>query len=53
VIRSNSTDYDDSSQAIASTDYLFINRISEVDPNTSAAWTDTNLNSAEFGIKVA
>ena len=51
-IRSNSTDYDDSSQAVGGTSYTNLSRIAETDPDTGSAWTDTNLNAAEFGIKV-
>ncbi len=53
VTRSGGTDYDSSSQAIGGTDYVFRSNVIEQDPNTAAAWTDTNLNAAEFGIKVA
>ena len=53
VTRSGGADYDSSSQAIGTTDYVFRSDVIEQDPNTSAAWTDTNLNLAEFGIKVA
>lgn len=52
VIRSGATDYDDSAQAIGTTNYVSKRRVAEQNPNTSAAWTETNINSAEFGIKV-
>ena len=51
-IRSGSTDYDDSAQTIGTTDYVTKRRIEEEDPDTSAAWTASGINSAEFGIKV-
>ena len=51
-IRSNSIDYDDSGQTIGSTDYVTKRLISETNPNTSSAWLYTEINSAEFGIKV-
>ncbi len=51
-IRSNGTDYDDSAQAIGTTDYVFKRRIAELDPDTSAAWLAAAINAAEFGIKV-
>ncbi len=51
-IRSNATDYDDSAQAIGTTDYVFKRRLAELDPNTSAAWLAAAINAAEFGIKV-
>ena len=53
VTRSGGADYDSSSQAIGGTSYLNINDIRETDPDTASAWTDTALNAAEFGIKVA
>lgn len=52
VARSGGTDYDGDTQAL-STSYADFRQIREVDPATSAAWTRTNLNSAEFGVKVA
>jgi hypothetical protein len=52
VTRSAGTDYDGSTQALGTT-YVDNRDLREVDPATSAAWTRTNLNSAEFGVKVA
>lgn len=52
VTRSGGTDNDGATQAL-STSYVYYAQIRETDPNTSAAWTKTNLNSAEFGVKVA
>lgn len=52
VTRSGGSDTDGATQAL-STAYLCYREIRETDPNTSAAWTRTNLNSAEFGVKVA
>ena len=52
VCRSGGTDYDGDTQALG-TSYVDYRQIREVDPATSAAWTRTNLNSAEFGVKVA
>lgn len=51
-IRSGGTDYDDSAQAIGTTNYTAKMRVAELDPDTSAAWTYTGINNAEFGIKV-
>lgn len=52
VTRSGSTDYD--SSAIApNASYSYVGHIREVDPYTSAAWSKTNLNNAEFGLKIA
>lgn len=52
VTRSGSTDYDGATQAL-STSYVYYSDIRETDPNTAAAWTKTNLNAAEHGVKVA
>lgn len=52
VTRRSSTDYDGATVAL-STSYLYYPQIREVDPSTSAAWTQTNLNAAEFGAKIA
>jgi len=51
-IRSGGADYDDSAQNIGSTDYVTRVRVAELDPDTSALWTYTGINNAEFGIKV-
>ncbi|EYS89517.1 hypothetical protein CF68_32970 [Cupriavidus sp. SK-4] len=48
VTRSGGTDYSGSSQALG-TGQLYYSEIRETDPATSAAWTKTNLNAAEFG----
>jgi hypothetical protein len=53
VTRSGGTDYDTASALAFGTSYGIKTKIDEVDPNTSAAWSKTNLNNAEFGIKVA
>lgn len=52
VCRSGGTDYDGDTQAL-STSYVDYRNINETDPATSSAWTRTNLNAAEFGVKVA
>lgn len=51
VARSAGTDYDGSTRTL-STAYQFLREMIEADPATSAAWTQTNLNAAEFGVKV-
>lgn len=51
VTRSGGSDTDGATQALA-TSYVDYREILETDPNTAAAWTRTNLNSAEFGVKV-
>lgn len=52
VIRSSATELDGTANPLATT-YTYYLQISETDPNTSAAWTGTNVNAAEFGVKVA
>lgn len=52
VTRSGGSDTDGTTQAL-STSYIDYLQIVEQDPNTSAAWTKTNFNSAEFGHIVA
>jgi hypothetical protein len=51
VCRRSSTNYEGSSFN-PSTDYLYFDEVWEQDPSTAAAWTESNLNAAEFGIKV-
>lgn len=53
VVRSGGSDYDGDTQALSAASYVDYRQIREVDPATSSAWTRTNLNSAEFGVKVA
>lgn len=50
--KSSSTSVDGTSQPVTQT-YKFYNQILQTDPNTSAAWTETNLEAAEFGYKVS
>lgn len=52
VTRSGGSDTDGATQALG-TSYAVYREVRETDPNTSAAWTKTNLNSAEFGAKCA
>lgn len=52
VIRSGGADTDGATQAL-STSYKYYREIHEADPNTSAAWTQSGVNSAEVGEKVA
>lgn len=51
-IKSGAAESDDSAQSIGSTDYVIKTRISETDPNTLTAWTETTVNAAKFGVKV-
>lgn len=52
VVRSDGADTDGTTQAL-STSYADYMQIVEQDPDTSAAWTKTGFNAAEFGHKVA
>jgi hypothetical protein len=51
IIRQNSTNYE-SSEIFPSTTYVPYPTIWETDPDTSSAWTETGVNSAEYGITV-
>ena len=50
-IKSNITETDDAPQAIGTTSYVTKIRISELDPDTSAAWLEAGVNAAKFGVK--
>jgi len=50
LCRSGSTDSLGSAFTL-STDQLYAQKIYEVDPNTSSAWAEANVNSAEFGVE--
>jgi hypothetical protein len=50
--RSGGANYSGAATAL-STSQLYVTEIRETDPATSAAWTKTNLNAAEFGAEVA
>lgn len=52
LVKSGATTSADTAQAIAGTSYETLHRIVEQDPNTSAAWTSSGINSAQFGIEV-
>jgi hypothetical protein len=51
LTRVASTDYEGGDLA-PGTDYRFFRQIWEQNPNTAAAWTETQINAAEFGYKV-
>jgi hypothetical protein len=53
AIKSSSTTGDTGTDLVVTqTTYADLQGISESDPNTSAIWTVTNFNAAEFGVKV-
>lgn len=51
VVRSSSADYDQAEQGIGGATYSFLCTVVETDPATSAAWTESGFNAAEFGVK--
>lgn len=55
LIRTNSTDYTDSSQPIVSSGYQFADSSSvfELNPDTSAFWLPSEIDDSEFGMEVA
>ena len=53
ILRAGSTDYQGSSdERILTSDAEMITDIWEVNPNTSSAWTTSDLSSMEFGVEV-
>jgi len=52
LIKSSTTESENSAQAIGSTTYKTLRRISATDPATDAAWTASGINAAQFGVKV-
>lgn len=50
VYRSTS-DFDGTTQSVLDS-YVYLREIKELNPNTSAAWTISEVNAAEFGIKL-
>lgn len=52
VTRSDGADYDGTTQAL-STAYTGYREVLTQDPDTSAAWTKSGFDAAEFGVKVA
>lgn len=51
LTRVSSTDYEGASQNVG-TDYRVYRQVIEQNPNTTAAWTESEINTAEFGYKV-
>lgn len=52
VIDSTGDTVESTALAVWNVEYATIYQISETDPDTSAAWTDTAVNAASFGVKV-
>lgn len=51
VIRRSATNYDGTAQAPSEDVYGYFGQVYETDPDTSAAWTETNFNAMEAGVK--
>jgi hypothetical protein len=51
-IESNGTQDDDAGQAVGGTGYNTLVRVSEEDPDTGNAWTQSTISAAKFGVKV-
>jgi len=51
VIRSGGVNYPGTSKTLG-TDWVYLTEVYENNPNTGAAWTKDNFNSAEFGVKM-
>lgn len=51
LVRSGGTTYDSGSDLNPTTDYQWFNHMRELDPNGTIAWTEANINSAEFGVR--
>ena len=52
MVRSGGIEYAQTAQSVTDTSYDEFVTILETDPNTSSAWTVTNLNAAQFGVKM-
>jgi hypothetical protein len=51
VARSGGTDYDGSTVSLLDT-YTYFRSVRDVNPNTSSGWTISEVNGAEFGVKL-
>lgn len=52
ICKSGATTDEATSVTIGSTNFVTRSKVHEVDPNTSAAWVDTDISAAQFGVKV-
>jgi hypothetical protein len=52
-VRSNSTEADASTTSVLSTSYVTFEHVMETNPTTSAPWTVTDVNNAEYGPKIS
>lgn len=51
LVRSGGTTYDGDTNALSQSSYSDFTKPYDVNPDTSAAWTESNFNSAEFGVE--
>lgn len=51
ISRVNSTDYNGDDIVVPSGQYIACQQVWDEDPDTSAAWTESGLNAAEFGVE--
>lgn len=49
LIKTGTTESADTAQTIGTTTYVNLYRVSELDPDTSSAWTESGVNGAQFG----
>lgn len=52
TVKSSATNADGATQTLSTSQVYYVD-VFATDPNTAAAWTEANINSAEFGVKVA
>jgi hypothetical protein len=52
IVRSGGTTYDGDDHVLSQGSYQVSHEIHEVNPDTAVAWTESNFNSAEFGVEV-
>lgn len=52
VVRHSSTDYDGTTTASINSNFQTYSQMYETNPGTSAAWTQSDVDGAEFGVKV-
>ena len=51
VTRTESTDYNGDDEAVPLNNPKFINKMWEINPNTTSAWTESDINALEIGIE--
>lgn len=51
-IKSGGSQYDDSPQAVGTSNYVTMRRITDTDPDTGNLWTESGVNAVKVGVKV-